>query len=200
MSSTVPLSKLDAVNAMLFDIGERPVNTLGTSARLDVVRSESTLDQITRRTLLEDWWFNTETITLTVDGSGYYNLSQDIGRAKFISGGPTTGTRGRPTFVVRGSKLYDTLNATDVFIDAPVVTLEIHRLLDFADLPQSVREYVYATASLRNESRGFGSPTVAAELREQAASAFALMNEEDCDAREINQTWSPHFLQLMHNR
>ena len=201
MSAIVPLSRLEAVNEMLFDIGERPVNSLSGSTRLDVTRAIATLDRVQRNVLTRGWWFNTELIELTVDGSGYYNLPTNVVHAEVYDGGPTQGPQDRtPFLVVRDSKLYDTENQTDVFIGAAEVTLRIVRLLEYEVLPSSVRDYVYAAASIRNQSRAFGSKQVDAELRDQAASALATMHEENLDALDLDQTTSDHFITLMWNR
>ena len=70
MAEVVPLTKLDAINQMLHDLGERPVNSLAGSTRLDVNRAIASLDSVLRRLLNRGWWFNSESIRLTVDGAG----------------------------------------------------------------------------------------------------------------------------------
>ena len=199
MSLEIPMTELEAVNAILGDIGERPVNSLvGVSSRLDVTRAQSSLNQVSRAVQQRGWWFNRERIELTVDGSGYYNIPANCVRVEVESGGPTTGQYSKtPYLVVRGSKLYDTANQTDVFTGADTVVLIIHRLLDYEDLPSIVREYIYATASVRNQSRALGSQHVSAELRDQAQVAMGLMQLEDVDSQNIDLTTGPRFFRIM---
>ena len=196
-----PVTKLEAVNRMLHDLGDRPVNTLTGATRLDVVRAINSIDQTRVQLLNAGWWFNTETVDVSVDGANNYPITDDISHIEVVSGGPTTSTSTRGVMlVVRGRKLYDVNNATDQFVGAPTVTLKVHRLLEFEDLPSSVREYVYTAASIRNQSRTLGSKNVDQDLKLQAASAFGIMHEENIDAQEFDATYSNTFLDLMHNR
>lgn len=199
MPETAPVTKIEAVNRMLHDLGDRPVNTLNDPTRLDVVRAINSIDQTSKMFQIQGWWFNTEQIRLTVDVNGFYNVPDNVAHVKKINGGPTTGVDGPPALVVRGRKLYDVNNATDVFIGAPHVLLKIHRLLEFEDLPQSVREYIYAAGAIRFQSRALGSDNVDQDLKLQASSAFAIIHEENISAEALDTTFSPSFITLMHD-
>ena len=200
MSVGVPVSKLEAVNQMLHDLGDRPVNTLSGTSRLDVTRAIASLEQASRQFQIAGWWFNREQIRLTVDGSGNYNLPANAVHVEHTSGGPASGDEGLPFLVVRGCVLYDTVNATSDFTGAPSILLKIHRLLEFTDLPSSAREYVYAAASIRNQSRAVGSEAVDRDLIRQAGSSLAIVQEEELDAEDFDLTTAPRFYTLMHNR
>lgn len=199
MSETAPVTRIEAVNRMLHDLGDRPINTLNDPTRLDVVRAINSLDQTSKMLQVQGWWFNTEKIRITPDASGFYNLPENVSHVKHLSGGPRSGVEGTPALVVRGRKLYDVNNATDVFIGEPSILLKIHRLLIFEDLPESVREYVYASGAIRFQSRALGSDNVDGDLKLQAAAAFAIIHEEQISAEAIDTTFSPHFRTLMHD-
>ena len=201
MAATVPLTKLDAVNLMLSDIGDRPVNTLTGSQRLDVTRSISTLEAVLRAFLTTGWWFNREEGQLIVDGSGHYNVPSDWASLEYVKGGPTQGARRAPApLVVRQAKLYDRHNQNFVFTGEGPVTVTFTKLLPFEDLPNAAREYVYAAASVRNQSRALGSRHVDADLRDQARSSLATLKAEEVDNAVEDTTFAPRFLDLMHRR
>ena len=201
MSIAAPMSKLEAVNEMLSDIGERPVNVLAGSTRLDVQRAESTLDRVSRSIQGRGWWFNTDLITVTVDGSGYYTIPANYTHVEVLDGGPVQASPAEPPFlVIRSGRLYDANNATDVFTGEPEVDLRGHRLLPYESLPSSAREYIYTVATIRFQSRAFGSQAVDQELRAQAAIALAALNEEALDIQNLDSSFSQHFVNLMHNR
>lgn len=199
MPETAPVTKLEAVNRMLHDLGDRPVNSLADPTRLDVVRAINSIDQTSKMLQIQGWWFNTEKIRITVDGSGFYNIPVDITHVKQLQGGPRSGTEGTPALIVRGSKLYDVTNATNVFAGGASILLKVHRLLVFEDLPASVREYVYASGAIRFQSRALGSGNVDSDLKLQAEAAFAIIHEEQISAEALDTTFSPSFRTLMHD-
>lgn len=202
MAVPTPATELEAVNEMLHDIGERPVNTLENASRLDVVRAIRSLAVVNRMTQETGWWFNRETIVVGLGANNKYTLSDDIVHVEVIEGGPTTPEGGYPVELVqRGLVLYDRNNSTDTFASTSEdVVLQVVRLLDFADLPATAREYVYCAASIRFQSRTLGSAAVDADLREQALVALTNLREEDIDYENLDQTTSPHFFNLMYNR
>jgi len=186
---------------MLHDLGERPVSTLSGTTRLDVTRAIDSLEHVSRALQSLGWYFNTEIVRLTVDGSGFYNIPDDWVHIEVLSGGPTTGPLNEtPKLFVRSRKLYDVNNTTNVFTGAAAVKLCVVRLLEYEEMPATAREYVYASASIRNQSRTIGSSAVDGDLREQARVSLATLKEEDIDAENLDGTYSPHFVQLMHNR
>lgn len=202
MSELAPETELDAVNAMLHDIGERPVNTLENQSRLDVLRAINSLEKATRATCATGWWFNTENVIIPLGADNKYTLTDDIVHAEVLEGGPVaTDDQYEVELTQRGSVLYDRANATDEFATGSEdVVLRCTRLLAFDDLPATAREYVYCVASIRFQSRTLGSAAVDADLREQASIALSSLREEDLDHENLNQTTTPHFFNLMYNR
>jgi hypothetical protein len=202
MAVPIPATELEAVNEMLYDINERPVNTLENQSRLDVLRAISSLRMASRMTQETGWWFNTENLVVALDSNNQYTLDTDIVHAEVLEGGPATPVDGYEVELVqRGVVLYDRANGTDEFDSTSEdVTLRCVRLLEFEDLPATAREYVYCAASIRFQSRTLGSTAVDADLREQAMVALTSLREEDIDHENINQTTAPHFFNLMYNR
>jgi hypothetical protein len=202
MAVPVPATELDAVNDMLFDIGERPVNTLENQSRLDVLRAISSLRTASRMTQETGWWFNTENLIIGLDANNQYTLEEDIVHAEVIDGGPVAASdQYDMELVQRGLVLYDRANGIDEFdATSEDVVLRCVRLLAYEDLPATAREYIYCAASIRFQSRTLGSSAVDADLREQAMVALVTLREEDVDFEDLNQTTSPHFFNLMYNR
>ncbi len=198
--AVAPMTKLEAVNAMLADLGDRPVASLSGSLRLDVTNAITTLDAISRRLQLRGWWFNTDRRSISINGANKYVVPTDVGHLEVISGGPTTGTVGTPHLVVRAGFLFDRVNGTNEFPSAAAVKVVVHTLLDYADLPATAREYIYAAASARLQSQMLGSTELLRDLTVQAGAALALLHEEDIDNENEDATYSPHFIRMMHLR
>jgi len=186
---------------MLLDISERPVSSISGSSRFDVVQALNSLDLTIVQFLATGWWFNQEQQRVTPNGSGQYIVPPDATSVDVVSGGPTQGDDGAPVLVVRGGFLYDTQNSTDVFNSTdPYVLLSLHRLIDFADMPHSAREYTYAAATVINQERVLGSKNVDAKLVRRANAAFAIVHKEHLKFKKSNQQFSPEFFDMMHNR
>ncbi len=200
MSLGIPMTELEAVNAMLDDIGERPTTTLIVPTRRDVIRAQTTLNRVSRAVQIRGHWFNTQIVNISINGTSKYAVDASYVHLEVISGGPNSGTNGTPMLVQRDGFLFDVVNGTDVFPGASPVKCVVHKLLAYESCPASAREYIYAAASVRNQSQAFGSLNVSKELQQQAAQALALLNEEDLDALNLDQTFSKHFLQMMHLR
>ena len=200
MAAPVPMTKLEAVNLMLDDIGSRPTTSLSAPTRRDVVRAVSAIDAVTRSVQQKGYWFNTEIISVSINGSNQYAVPTNVHHVEVLSGGPTTGANGTPFLVVRNALLYDVVNGTNTFAGGADVKLVVQRYIDFEELPNSAREYIYAAASIRNQSRALGSNSIDEDLKEQARQALALLNEEDLDAQNFDTTYSLHFIDMMHRR
>lgn len=201
MAATAPMTKLEAVNEMLYDIGERPVSSLTSPSRLDVVRAVATLERVSKSVQSNGWWFNREELTLTPNGSGEYPIASDIIRVDRKDQGvemrnPTGANR---TYVVRGSVLYDTINQQSTGFTGDLTVLAV-RLVDFEDLPATARDYIYAEASRLNLLRAIGATDLGRQLAEQAATALANLRSEDIDAEDYRSTQSMRHINLIHNR
>jgi len=200
MAEAVPLTKLEAVNGILRDMGDRQVSSLTNQTRIDVIHAIASVEDITNELCETGYWFNTEIVEIALDGSDQYVIPADYSHVEVHSGGPTSGSQGPPFLVVRGRVLYDTVNSRDTFAGSGSVKLKIHRLLSFEQMPATARQYVRSTASVITQSQQIGSTSVDRDLRERASRALAALNEEHLDANNIDQTYSPHFIDIMHRR
>lgn len=152
MTST---TKLDAVNLMLETIGAEPVNQLTRPTSQDVMVACRVLDEVTKETQAEEFYFNTEdNFVLSPDSDGFIYLPDNITRVRYISGASDTfyitkvgGTQNYLDLSIRGNRLYDKTNHTFTF-SGPIVA-SITLCLNFEELPLEARTYISIKAARR---------------------------------------------------
>jgi hypothetical protein len=185
--------ELEAVNLMLNSIGERPVNNLDSSQRLDVIRAMATLNETNLLVQSRGWWFNEETeYMITPDANGVYTLEQD-----FIKVDPSSDYI--RNFVMRGKVLYDTDTKTTTG-HTDDLAVDFIRLLPFDDLPQTARLYIARRAGVIFQTRSVGSPTLFEFTERDAQEAWGLLVQEEIENVDTNITYSPEFLEVVWNR
>lgn len=128
-------TQLSVVNACLAIMGEAPINTLAeqhvykTNALAILERNDDNLQS-------EGWWFNTETLRLTVNpvDSRMYPPT-DAATVR-----PSVNDRWR--YVQRGRVMYDLLKGTDILDADTTLDVQLVRRIAFDDLPKSVAAYI----------------------------------------------------------
>jgi hypothetical protein len=189
----VQTTKLIAVNQMLAIIGERPVNSLGTTQRLDVLRAVSVLNEVNVMVQSRGWWFNSEVeVDLSPNADGEYDIPANV-----VKIDPWNDTVWE--FVQRGTRLYNREDRTFIGNTADLKVNWVV-LLDFEDCPQTFKHYVAARAAVIYQARTIGSPTLNQFAEQQAQEAWALLQQEECDAEDINLTYSPGISKAVYNR
>jgi hypothetical protein len=201
-------TKLEAVNSMIADMGERPVSTIVDPARLDVVQAVATLDEVTRQEQYPGWWFNTELFELTVNGSGEYIVPAGFAKVdtRSILDGSSGGypeirnpTANQANFVVRNGKLYDTITRTDAGFSEKLYLVGVY-ILDFEDLPETAKRAFTTLASIQYQMRMVGSREQDAALRSKANLVRQELLREDLEQQDYNLQAAPRFSTLMFNR
>jgi hypothetical protein len=199
-------TKLEAVNSMLLDMGERPVSQIVAPDRLDVTIAVTTLDETLRQEQLRGWWFNTELLEITPDGSGIYQIPTGIVRVderRAIDGGvyPELSNPTSPgtNFVVRDGVLYDTISRTSSGFTKTLKLVGVY-LLEFDELPETVKRAVTGLASIDYQLRSVGSLEADKALRGKAAFLRMEITREDAEHQDYNLQASPRFRTLMLNR
>jgi len=137
---TTPTSQLDAVNYMLASIQEAPVSSLEGTNVDDVATAVSALDRASRSVQKRGYRFNTEPdFEFTPDADGFINLPSSTLKVVI--------KRGRYTEdpVWRGTRLYDRKDGTYVFDRN--IKADVTKMLDFEDMPESAREYIFTKAA-----------------------------------------------------
>ena len=174
-----PEVKLRAVNDILAAVHEYPIDVLDTGGTSVAALAEAALDSQTGRVLTDEGWhFNTEIVTLTPDDDGYVILADDVLVAD------TTGTSAYVNVAMRGGKLYDLDENTDVFTG----TLDVVEVLsfDFGDIPGPIREYITAVASQWFQRRQIGGETADRFLSDEVTRARLRARKFDAETADTN--------------
>jgi len=135
------MTKLDAVNIMLRNIGEDPVSILGETAKPSAQKATAVLGETSVTVQDMGWNFcSDENYTLAVNTDGEIVLP-----ANLLSFHPVY-TSVADRVVETDGKLYNTYNNTFIFEEAVIVNAVFARA--FEDLPQTARNYITLLASL----------------------------------------------------
>lgn len=175
---------LNAVNLIMPKLGERPVTSLVTphptlAVILPIVAQKQ------RDTLKKGWWFNEYTYTAQPDVDGRINLGADT--LRFI---PDC----RGTVALRGLRLFDTVNLTDVFTAA--VTGRITQNVEFDELPESAAQFVFYAAMCDAYATDIGVTADLQEWKGMAAVAWSDLIGEHLAQRRPNTRDQRAWLKL----
>jgi hypothetical protein len=173
------LSKLQAVNLMLSNIGEAPVSTLsGAAGDAYVSTAENILDEVTRAAQEEGWEFNTDTnYDITPDISNNVVIANNVISMDTMPGGVDV--------TVRQGKLY---NKTDHTFEFTSGAFPVEVVWEFAwdELPQYVRQYVATRAARVFSDRMQGDVTGAQLSADDEHHALVVARRHD--ARNADRT------------
>lgn len=166
-------TELEAVNAILFTIGESPVNSLEASTSVDVINARTLLAQESRKVQDQGWTFNTqEGYTIQSDA-----FSQMIPwRNNWLR--VLDGSSGTP-YVRRAGYLFDRTTRTDLFPSG--VTVELIEEVPFDELPYCFQTYITCKAARRFNGGSFGDPNTDTEVARQEEEAKIACNEYELD-------------------
>jgi len=178
---------LDVVNDCLASMGEAPLNALtephsfkGTATR-----------QLARQSRIiqsRGWWCNTETLTVQQPANlAYIQLPGDV--LKWNAGVKSRDTlvqqAAKPWIVLRGKRLYDTVNRT-FDIPGQEIVGEIVRELPFEDLPSELNDYIAAQTVLRFQSNFDADTQKRQELTNIWKEARMMAIAEDARQLKVN--------------
>lgn len=167
-------TKLEAINTMLSNVGEAPINSLAGSLTSDVRLAQNILDEISRDVQSSGWHFNTEKeVPLAPDSNNEIVLASGVARVDL------EGRHVDPDFdvVVRGSKLYNRKELTFTFTETKKYTVTY--LLDWEELPELARRYIMIRAARIYQDRLLGSEKLSSFNRgDEQAALFALRDFE----------------------
>ena len=138
--ATIKASRLAAVNTIISNVGQSPLNNLDSGNPLAEL-AEGILDEITRAVQAEGWSFNTEYAYPTSPDP----ITKEVAvRSNMLSVdlSPTH----KKQVVIRGGKLYDKINHTTVFTEDSL-KLDVVWLVDFEDMPEAYKNYATIRAA-----------------------------------------------------
>ena len=177
-------TRLMAVNTMLDSIGEAPVADLTPTGRGDVVSAIARLEEVNREIQEEGWWFNTETITITIDVGGELPLPANTLSVDRIDYWPVN------ELVERDDKLYNV--KTNSFTDFPAhiladgVEVDVITLFGFESIPQVARHYIMINAARRLADRRVGDPTTSSFTKNDELTARVKLEQKETENGDYN--------------
>ena len=187
MAAPEKTSELNAVNELLDGIGQQPVNSLTTEANADVIRALALLRRTSLEVQCRGLTCNTVTeVAITRDASDEFVFADEVVAVDIDH-------RRYPQYDVelRGAKLYDKTNETFTFTTDFSYASKT-TLLDWTDLPQSVRYYIMVRAARKFMDRTEGSVEGHQFSREDEAEAARDMKKYQLRQQDRN------FIRKMH--
>ncbi len=147
-----PTSELQAINAMLASTGDTPVTSITEGARADVDFALSVIRLVATSVQQRGWLFNTDReVSLTPAIDDTITLDADVLKVQKSLIEDNRGV----DYSFRAGKLWDRINNTFTFSDEVIVDLT--RALDFEDLPEVARAYIFITSARRYQQQTLGN-------------------------------------------
>ena len=178
------LTTLAVVNDMLGLLGERRVNAIDEPHPM-IPNAIAKLETATAWVQADMWWFNVEYPTLTPQaGTGELLVPNDTAACDSLTQ--------YPRLAVRGNRLYNLDNVTDVFT-API-RVRLHRVVPFDDCPLLARAYIAARAKLDFQKDYDGDSMKAQILAQEIKDSYARMHSEHIRNAKANILHRPSML------
>lgn len=176
----IPTTELEAINALLEQIGEAPVSSL-EDLSLDAASAQNTFNRVLREVQVKGWHWNTTFRKLTADGNSEFLLPTNALRID------TIGNSFAVNVAVRGDKLYDRrpFKNTTVFTETEL-EVKVVELLAFTDLPEPARQYVYIRAYRQFQEANLGAQTLSRFTEDDEYSAAATILDDEVDSGDYN--------------
>jgi len=176
-------TELDAVNIMLSNIGEAPVNNITNNPNADVQMALNILREVSREIQSAGWHFNSDLeVPLTPDStSKQITFTDNVARIDL------EGKHHRPDkydVVLMGDKLYDRKNRTYQFDEELKGTVVY--LMDFTFLPEAARRYITIRAARIYQDRLLGSEKHHMFNRSDEQQAFVALREFELDSADYS--------------
>jgi len=176
-------TELSAINSMLQSIGERPLQNLSSTQRLDVHRATSALNETNVIVQTRGWWFNNEVkVLITPNGDGEYMIDADVVKVDPYYSSVWN-------FVQRGRLLWDTVAHTFTDNTADLYVNQV-RIITFDDCPETFKAY----------TRTVGSPTLFEFTEKDTNEAYLFLQQEEMDNEDINLTYAPGTRDAVYDR
>ena len=175
------LTTLDVVNDMLGLLGERRVNAIDEPHPLipDAIAKLNTASTYVQAQM---WWFNVEYPTLAPQAvTGNLLVPNDTAACDSLTQ--------YPRLAVRGNRLYNLDDVTDVFTSP--IRVRLHRIVPFDDCPILARAHIAARAKLDFQKDYDGDSTKAQILAREIQESYANMHAEHTRNAKANLLCRP---------
>lgn len=206
------LTKLEAVNDMLWTIGESPVQSIGTGLG-DAAIAEAVLDRVSREVQLKGWHVNTlRNYTLSKNSDNQFVLPADTLRVDTVD--PTGGRRETtPSYsshidaVMRRSSdgttwlMFDKDNNTETWDTETELTTNIVKFLEYENLTPALQVYIWNVAAQRFQNGAMGSKVLFEITDLMVTRAETQAVQEDTMNEDVNILRdNPHVRSVVHRR
>ncbi len=191
------LTKLQAVNDMLWSIGEAPVQSLASGLG-DAANAETILDKISRQIQLQGWHCNTDkALELTLNSSSQFALGVDTLKCDTVNhkGGRKTDTP-RPSSYVNAAMrrsaddtmwlMFDVDNNSETWTDPSTLTVDRVYLAEFANVTPALQHYIWAMAARRFQQGAMGSGVLDQITSRDVEDARVQAVQEDAENEDLN--------------
>ena len=178
------LDTLSVVNDMLGLLGERRVNDLLEPHPMipDALAKLETASSYVQADL---WWFNVEYPTLIPQfDTGQILVPNDTASCDSLTQ--------YPRLAVRGNRLYNLDDVTDVF-EQPI-RVRLHRILPFDDCPVLARAHIAARAKLDFQKDYDGDSTKTQVLAREVQDSYNRMHAEHIRSANSNLLYKPSVM------
>lgn len=183
------LDTLSVVNDMLGLLGERRVNDLLEPHPMipDALAKLETASSYVQADL---WWFNVEYPTLIPQSdTGQILVPNDTASCDSLTQ--------YPRLAVRGRRLYNLDDVTDVF-DKPI-RVRLHRIIPFDDCPVVAKVHIAARAKLDFQKDYDGDQSKAQILLKEVQDSYNRMHAEHIRSANSNLLYKPSVLAKLAN-
>ena len=146
---------MQAVNVLLTNIGEQPVDSLNNEQILDARIAEETLVEFAKEGQQRGWSWNTENAYPFQVDSATKQISIPANVVRFSPDPYRYGRR----YILRGQRVYDQANRTYLFEDTTEIFADVVWLLSWDDCPEAFNRWttiraarVFSDRTLTNEA------------------------------------------------
>lgn len=193
MVAITPKTELRAVNLILQNMGETPVNTLTGSIPLEASQARDVLREISEDVQARGWYFNREVHSLPANEDGEVLLPSNT------LGVRTVGNSRNIQVVQRGARLYNKTPFENTFEFSGSVDVELVLGLPFDELPDSARLYIAIKAARVYQAREQGDDMALQEDSADEQAALAALHAEQLAAEPVSMRESLHVWGIASN-
>ncbi|GGD03432.1 phage tail protein [Pyruvatibacter mobilis] len=174
---TTLTTKLDAINLMLSIIGEAPVNSVDDTGIVDAALAKQVFDETNREVQSHGWHWNTDRgYSLAATNDGEVLLPSNTLRVDAVD---TT-----LDVVQRGNRLWDRVNHT--YDIGRAVLVDIVRLLDFEEIPETARAYIAVRSGRKFQDRVVGSEVLSGFNKADEQRAWVILQNHEAANADYN--------------
>ena len=198
------LSKLDAVNELLFSVGEDEVSSLA-SGLTDAELAEKAIDRASRRIQLQGWHCNTKrALVLTKNSDNQFALPINTLKVDTVNPNKQRVSSSPPysrhiNAVMKRSAddtkflLYDVDNNSETWSSETQITVDLVQFLEFEHLTPSLQDYITKLAGRQFQKGLMGSRVLFEFTQQDVDEALEAALQEDAENEDTNMIFdNPH--------